>query len=209
MSKRDPYEVLGVARSASAEDIKKAYRKLAIKFHPDKNPGDHAAEEKFKEAAGAYEILSDPDKNAKFDRFGHNAPGGFGGGGFQGGGMNMEDIFSQFGDIFGGGFGGGGFGGFGQQRGGRTVKGSNLRVRLKMSLEDVANGAEKKIKVTKLVRAKGSEYGTCSTCGGNGQVRRVQNTFLGQMQTVTTCPACGGIGQIRDANELPEVMNMA
>ena len=109
--------------------------------------------------------------------------------------MNMEDIFSQFGDIFGGGFGGGGFGGFGQQRGGRTVKGSNLRVRLKMSLEDVANGAEKKIKVTKLVRAKGSEYGTCSTCGGNGQVRRVQNTFLGQMQTVTTCPACGGIGR--------------
>ncbi|HQW07043.1 MAG: molecular chaperone DnaJ [Flavobacteriales bacterium] len=195
MSKRDPYEVLGVARSASAEDIKKAYRKLAIKFHPDKNPGDHAAEEKFKEGAGAYEILSDPDKRAKFDRFGHNAPGGFGGGGFQGGGMNMEDIFSQFGDIFGGGFGGGGFGGFGQQRGGRTVKGSNLRVRLKMSLEDVANGAEKKIKVTKLVRAKGSEYGTCSTCGGNGQVRRVQNTFLGQMQTVTTCPACGGIGR--------------
>lgn len=196
MSKRDPYEVLGVARNASADDIKKAYRKLAIKHHPDKNPGDTAAEEKFKEAASAYEILSDPDKKAKYDRFGHNAPGGFGGGGgFQGGGMNMEDIFSQFGDIFGGHFGGG-FGGFGQQqRGGRTVKGSNLRVRIKLSLEEIAHGAEKKIKVTKLVRGKGSEYGACSTCGGSGQVRRVQSTFLGQMQTVATCPACGGVGQ--------------
>lgn len=196
MSKRDPYEVLGVARNASADDIKKAYRKLAIKYHPDKNPGDKAAEEKFKEAASAYEILSDPDKKAKYDRFGHNAPGGFGGGGgFQGGGMNMEDIFSQFGDIFGGHFGGG-FGGFGQQqRGGRTVKGSNLRVRIKLSLEEIAHGAEKKIKVTKLVRGKGSEYGACNTCGGSGQVRRVQSTFLGQMQTVATCPACGGVGQ--------------
>ncbi len=196
MSKRDPYEVLGVARNASADDIKKAYRKLAIKHHPDKNPGDNAAEEKFKEAAAAYEILSDADKKAKYDRFGHNAPGGFGGGGggFQGGGMNMEDIFSQFGDIFGGHFGGG-FGGFSQQRGGRTVKGSNLRVRIKLTLEEIAHGAEKKIKVTKLVRGKGSEYGTCNTCGGSGQVRRVQSTFLGQMQTVATCPACGGVGQ--------------
>ncbi len=193
MSKRDPYEVLGVARNAGADEIKKAYRKLAIKYHPDKNPGDKPAEEKFKEAASAYEILSDPDKKAKYDRFGHNAPGGFGGGGgFQGGGMNMDDIFSQFGDIFGGGFGGG----FNQGgRSSRTVKGSNLRVRLKMTLEEIANGAEKKIKVTKLVRGKGSEYGTCSTCGGAGQVRRVQSTFLGQMQTVTTCPACGGVGQ--------------
>ncbi|MBX2977945.1 MAG: molecular chaperone DnaJ [Flavobacteriales bacterium] len=196
MSKRDPYETLGVSKNATADEIKKAYRKQAIKYHPDKNPGDKAAEEHFKEAASAYEILSDPDKKAKYDRFGHNAPGGFGGGGgYQGGGMNMEDIFSQFGDIFGGHFGGGAFGGFGQQRGGRTVKGSNLRVRLKMTLEEIAHGAEKKIKVTKLVRAKGSEYGTCGTCGGNGQVRRVQSTFLGQMQTVTTCPACGGIGQ--------------
>jgi molecular chaperone DnaJ len=190
MSKRDPYEVLGVARSASAEDIKKAYRKLAIKYHPDKNPGDKAAEEKFKEAASAYEILSDPEKRARYDRFGHAGPG-MGGGGFQGGGMNMEDIFSQFGDIFGGAFGGG-FGGGG---GRRTVKGSNLRVRLKLTLEEIANGAEKKIKVTKLVRAKGTEYARCSTCGGSGQVRRVQSTFLGQMQTVTTCPACGGIGE--------------
>lgn len=197
MSKRDPYEVLGVGRNASADEIKKAYRKLAIKYHPDKNPGDKGAEDQFKEAASAYEILSDPDKKAKYDRFGHNAPGGFGGGGgFQGGGMNMDDIFSQFGDIFGGHFGGGGgFGGFGQQRGGRTVKGSNLRVRLKLTLEEVANGAEKKIKVTKLVRGKGSEYGNCNTCGGSGQVRRVQSTFIGQMQTVTTCPTCGGIGQ--------------
>ena len=192
MSKKDPYEVLGVGRNASADEIKKAYRKLAIKHHPDKNAGDKAAEEKFKEAAGAYEILSDTEKKAKYDRFGHNAPGGFGGGGFHGGGMNMEDIFSQFGDIF----GGGAFGGFQQRgRGGRTVKGSNLRVRLKMNLEEIANGAEKKIKVTKLVRGKGSEYGTCSTCGGNGQVRRVQSTFLGQMQTVATCPTCSGIGQ--------------
>ena len=194
MSKRDPYEVLGIARNASADEIKKAYRKQAIKFHPDKNPGDKASEEKFKEAASAYEILSDADKKAKYDRFGHNAPGmGGGGGGFQSGGMNMEDIFSQFGDIFGGGFGGGFSGGFGQR--GRTVKGSNLRVRLKMSLEEIAHGAEKKIKVTKLVRGKGSEYGNCATCGGSGQVRRVQSTFLGQMQTVATCPACGGIGQ--------------
>ncbi len=196
MSKRDPYEVLGVARNASGDEIKKAYRKLAIKFHPDKNPGDKPAEEKFKEAASAYEILSDTEKKAKYDRFGHNAPGGFGGGGgFQGGGMNMDDIFSQFGDIFGGHFGGGGFGGGFNQRGGRTVKGSNLRVRLKLTLEEIANGTERKIKVTKLVRGKGSEYGNCSTCGGSGQVRRVQSTFLGQMQTVTTCPACSGIGQ--------------
>ncbi len=196
MSKRDPYEVLGVARNASGDEIKKAYRKLAIKFHPDKNPGDKPAEEKFKEAASAYEILSDTEKKAKYDRFGHNAPGGFGGGGgFQGGGMNMDDIFSQFGDIFGGHFGGGGFGGGFNQRGGRTVKGSNLRVRLKLTLEEIANGTERKIKVTKLVRGKGSEYGNCSTCGGSGQVRRVQSTFLGQMQTVTTCPTCSGIGQ--------------
>ena len=193
MSKKDPYEVLGVGRNATAEEIKKAYRKQAIKHHPDKNPGDHQAEDKFKESAGAYEILSDPEKRAKFDRFGHNAPGGFGGGP-HGGGMNMDDIFTQFGDIFGG---GGAFSGFGQrgEGGGRTVKGSNLRVRLKLTLEEIAHGADKKIKVTKLVRAKGSEYGTCSTCGGNGQVRRVQSTFLGQMQTVTTCPACGGMGR--------------
>lgn len=193
MAKRDPYEVLGVARNASAEDIKKAYRKLAIKYHPDKNPGDKAAEEKFKEAAGAYEILSDPDKKARYDRFGHNAPGMGGGGGFQGG-MNMEDIFSQFGDIFGSAFGGEAFGGFGGRRQ-RVVKGSNLRVRLKLSLEEIAHGAEKQLKLQKLVRAKGTEYATCSTCKGSGQVTRVQSTFLGHMQTVTTCPTCGGMGQ--------------
>ncbi len=193
MAKNDPYEVLGVARNASSEEIKKAYRKLAIKYHPDKNPGDKTAEEKFKEAAAAYEILSDPEKKARYDRFGHAGPGM--GGGFQGGGMNMEDIFSQFGDIFGDAFGGGAFGGFSGRRGGRVVKGSNLRVRLKLNLEEIHNGTEKKIKVTKLVRGKGSEYGACSTCGGSGQVRRVQSTFLGQMQTVSTCPACGGIGQ--------------
>lgn len=194
MSKKDPYEVLGIGRNASAEEIKKAYRKLAIKYHPDKNPGDKAAEENFKDAAAAYEILSDQEKRNRYDRFGH---AGAGGGGFQGGGMNMEDIFSQFGDIFGDAFGGGAFGGFGGGRrgGGRVVKGSNLRVRLKLTLEEISRGAEKKIKVTKLVRAKGSEYGPCGTCGGSGQVRRVQNTFLGQMQTVTTCPQCGGIGQ--------------
>ncbi|MBK7083666.1 MAG: molecular chaperone DnaJ [Flavobacteriales bacterium] len=196
MSKRDPYEILGVQKNASADEIKKAYRKQAIKYHPDKNPGDKAAEEKFKEAATAYEILSDPDKKAKYDRFGHNAPGGFGGGGFQGGGMNMEDIFSQFGDVFGEAFGGGAFGGFGgRSRGNRVVKGSNLRVRIKLTLEEIALGAEKKIKVTKLVRGKGSEYGACSTCKGSGQVTRVQSTFLGAMQTVSTCPTCGGVGQ--------------
>ena len=195
MSKKDPYEVLGVTKSASADEIKKAYRKMAIKFHPDKNPGDHTAEDRFKEAASAYEILSDADKKAKFDRFGH--AGSNMGGGQYGGGMNMDDIFSQFGDIFGDAFGGGAFGGGfgGGRRGNRVVKGSNLRVRLKLSLEDIAHGVERKIKVTKLVRGKGSEYGSCGTCGGSGQVRRVQSTFLGQMQTVATCPACGGIGQ--------------
>ena len=198
MSKKDPYDILGVGRNATAEEIKKAYRQQAIKWHPDKNPGDKAAEDKFKEAANAYEILSDPDKKAKFDRFGHNAPGGFGGGGggFQGGSMNMEDIFSQFGDIFGGGFaGGGGFQGFGRGGGQRVVKGSNLRVRMKLTLDEIAHGVEKQLKLQKLVRAKGSEYGTCPTCKGNGQVTRVQSTFLGHMQTVTTCPACGGMGK--------------
>lgn len=195
MSKRDPYEVLGVGKNATEEEIKKAYRKMAIKYHPDKNPGDKEAEERFKEAASSYEILSDPKKKAQYDRFGHSGPG-MGAGGF-GGGMSMDDIFSQFGDIFGDAFGGAFGGGFsGGRRGGRRVlKGSNLRVRLKLTLEEIASGIEKKIKVQKLVRAAGAEYSTCSTCGGNGQVARVTSTFLGQMQTVTTCPHCHGSGQ--------------
>ncbi len=192
MSKRDPYEVLGVGRNADADDIKKAYRKLALKYHPDRNPGDKAAEEHFKEAASAYEILSDPEKKARYDRFGH---AGAGGGFHGGGGMNMEDIFSRFGDIFGGAFGGGAFGGFGGGHQRRTVKGSNLRVRLKLTLAEIMDGVEKQLKLQKLVRAKGTEYGTCPACRGSGQVRRVQNTFLGQMQTVTTCPTCNGMGQ--------------
>ncbi len=205
MSKRDFYEILEINKSASAEEIKKAYRKMAIKFHPDKNPGDKAAEEKFKEAAEAYEILSSPEKKQRYDQYGHaglGGNGGFGGGrGGQGGGfggMNMDDIFSQFGDIFGGHFGGGG-------RGGRRVnRGSNLRVKVKMTLEEIANGVEKKIKVNKHVACKtcsgsgaknGSSFSTCSTCKGSGQVSRITNTILGAMQTTSTCPTCGGEGQ--------------
>lgn len=195
MAKRDYYEVLGLSKGAAESEIKKAYRKLALKYHPDKNPDDKEAEKKFKEAAEAYEVLSNAEKRAKYDRFGHAGMGGAGGGGGFGGGMSMDDIFSQFGDIFGGGFGGG-FGGFGgQQRGRRTFKGTNLRVRVKLTLEDVVYGVEKKLKVNKLVQADGVETGTCRTCGGTGQVTRVTNTILGQMQTSSTCPACGGLGQ--------------
>jgi molecular chaperone DnaJ len=209
MSKRDYYEILEVTKSASADEIKKAYRKMAIKYHPDKNPGDKAAEEKFKEAAEAYEVLSNPEKKQRYDQYGHagmGGNGGFGGGGNYGGGfggMNMDDIFSQFGDIFGGHFGGGGFGGGG--RGGRRVnRGSNLRVKVKLTLEEIANGVEKKIKVNKYVACKpcngsgakdGSAHSTCSTCKGTGQVTRVTNTILGAMQTTSTCPSCGGQGQ--------------
>lgn len=191
MAKQDYYELLGVDRGASAADIKKAYRKLALKYHPDKNPDDPSAEDKFKAAAEAYEILSDDQKRARYDRFGHDGvkggPGGFGGGGA---GMNMDDIFSQFGDIFGGAFGGGGGGG-----GRRRMKGSNLRIKVKLTLEEIANGVEKKVKVFRQVQAKGAEYSTCSTCGGTGQIRRVTNTILGAMQTATTCNVCGGSGQ--------------
>tara|TARA_R110002096_G_scaffold432259_2_gene648857 strand:- start:415 stop:1578 length:1164 start_codon:yes stop_codon:yes gene_type:complete len=209
MAKRDYYEILGVEKSASIQEIKKAYRKLALKYHPDKNPDDKAAEEKFKEAAEAYEVLSNEEKKAKYDRFGHAGMGGsagFGGGG----GMNMEDIFSQFGDIFGGGAGGfsgfGGFGGGGASRGRRANRGSNIRVKVNMSLKDIVNGVEKKIKVNKYVScntcsgsgAEGgsSGYTTCNTCKGAGQINRITNTFLGQMQTATTCPTCGGDGKI-------------
>jgi len=193
-SKRDYYEVLGVSKGAEAAEIKKAYRKLALKYHPDKNPDDPSAEEKFKEAAEAYEILGDQEKRSKYDQYGHQAfdGGGFGGGGH--GGMNMDDIFSQFGDIFGDAFGG--FGG--GRRGGRrqSRKGSNLRVKIKLTLEEVLNGVEKKIKVNKLVNAEGVEFNTCNTCRGTGQVTRVTNTILGQMQTASTCPTCQGGGQV-------------
>jgi molecular chaperone DnaJ len=209
MSKRDYYDVLGVSKGSSADEIKKAYRKLAIKYHPDKNPNDKTAEDKFKEAAEAYEILSNPEKKQRYDHYGHAGVGGAsGGGGYGGGGMNMEDIFSQFGDIFGGG-GGSPFdsffgGGQQQSRGGRRVaKGSNLRIKVKLTLEEIANGAEKKIKVNKQVTCKTcdgtgakdrSSVSTCSTCGGSGAVRRVTNTILGQMQTSSTCPTCNGSG---------------
>jgi molecular chaperone DnaJ len=193
MAKRDYYEILGVDRKASGSDIKKAYRKLALKFHPDKNPGDASAEEKFKEAAEAYEVLQDDQKRAQYDRFGHDGLRGGPGGGAGFGGMNMEDIFSQFGDIFGGAFGGGGGGGGGGRR--RRMKGSNLRIKVKLTLEEIANGVEKKVKVFKQVQAEGAEYGDCQTCGGTGQIRRVQNTILGQMQTASTCPQCQGSGQ--------------
>jgi len=192
-TKRDYYEILGVSKTAAAEEIKKAYRKVAIQFHPDKNPGNKEAEEKFKEAAEAYEVLSDPEKRSQYDRFGHAR----GNGGFRGQEMNMEDIFSQFGDIFGGGsafesfFGGGG---------GRTRqrKGSNLRIKLKLTLEEVANGVEKKIKVNRLVRAEGVTFKTCSACQGTGQVRKVVNTMLGQMVSASACSACSGSGQLID-----------
>jgi molecular chaperone DnaJ len=207
MSKRDYYEILGVGKNASAEEIKKSYRKVAMQFHPDRNPGDKSAEEKFKEAAEAYEILSDADKKAQYDRYGHAGVSGNGRGGYSGGGMNMEDIFSQFGDIFGDDIFGSFFGGGGgRARGGqrsRGVRGSNLRVKLKLTYEEIAKGVTKNIKVKKHVpcntcngsgaKDKGSIQ-TCQTCGGSGQVRRVQNTFLGQMQTVTTCPGCNGEG---------------
>ncbi|WP_298152481.1 molecular chaperone DnaJ [Flavobacterium sp.] len=193
--KKDYYEILGIAKSADATEIKKAYRKKAIEYHPDKNPGDKQAEENFKAAAEAYEILSDPQKKAKYDQFGHQAFDGSGG--FHGGGgMNMDDIFSQFGDIFGSAFGGGGgFGGF-SGGGQRRVKGSNLRIKVKLTLEEVANGVEKKIKVKRKVQADGVKYKTCPTCNGSGQVMRVTNTILGRMQSASTCNTCGGTGQI-------------
>jgi molecular chaperone DnaJ len=195
MAKQDYYDILGISKGVSDGEIKKAYRKMALKYHPDKNPDDKAAEEKFKQAAEAYEVLSDPDKRARYDQFGHQAFEGAGG--FGGGGMNMEDIFSQFGDIFGGAFGGGGFGGFGGSRQ-RVVKGSNLRIRVKLSLEDIANGVEKKVKVKRKVQAPGTTYKTCSTCKGSGQVTRITNTILGRMQTSSTCNVCGGAGQMID-----------
>ncbi|GAB4395997.1 MAG: molecular chaperone DnaJ [Microscillaceae bacterium] len=203
MAKRDYYEILGVGRDADAEEIKKAYRKLAIKYHPDKNQGDEAAEEKFKEAAEAYEVLSNADKRRNYDRFGHQGvSSGFGGG------INVEDIFSSFGDIFNDGPFGSFFGGGRGQGGRRAQKGSNLRIKLKLTLEEISEGAEKKIKVKRHVTCQtcggnGSQHGTslrtCTTCNGSGQIRKVMNTMLGQMVTANTCPTCNGNGQIIDA----------
>ena len=202
--KRDYYEILGITKSASADEIKKSYRKVAMQYHPDRNPGDKAAEDKFKEAAEAYEVLSDDNKRAQYDRYGHAAANS-GRGGFNGGGMNMEDIFSQFGDVFGDDVFGSFFGG---RRGGGNSRshgsrGSNLRIKIKLTYEEIAKGVTKNIKVKKHIacatchgsgaKDKGSVQ-TCGTCGGSGQVRRVSNTFLGQMQTVTTCPTCNGEG---------------
>lgn len=210
-SKRDYYEVLGVAKNASDEEIKKAYRKKAIQYHPDKNPGNKEAEEKFKEAAEAYEVLSSAEKRQRYDQFGHAGVGGAANGGFGGGGggFSMDDIFSQFGDIFGGHFGGGspfgGFGGGGSRGGQRVNRGSNLRVKVKLSLLEIAKGAEKKIKVRKSVSCShcngtgaegGSSYSTCNTCRGTGAVTRVTNTILGRMQTQSVCPDCQGEGKI-------------
>lgn len=204
MAKRDYYEVLEVTRTATVEEIKKAYRKKAIQYHPDKNPGDKAAEENFKEAAEAYEVLSDSQKRQRYDQFGHAGVSG-GAGGYSGGGMSMDDIFAHFGDIFGGHFSG--FGGFGGSRSGgqRIRRGSDLRVKVKLNLSEIAEGVEKKIKVKKYVACKycsgtgaeaGSAMETCSTCRGSGRVTRVQNTILGQMQTSSECPSCGGEGKI-------------
>jgi molecular chaperone DnaJ len=208
MSKRNYYEILGVEKSASVADVKKAYRKLAMKFRPDRNPENKEAEEKFKEAAEAYEILSDQNKKARYDQYGHaGLSGAAGGGGGFGGGMSMDDIFSSFGDIFGGGgfgsfFGGGG----GSSRGRKRVnKGTNLRVTVKLTLDEIANGTTKKIKLKKYISCKtcngtgekgGSSSKTCPTCGGRGVQTRVVNTMLGQMQTQATCSTCNGEGKI-------------
>ncbi len=200
MTKRDYYEILEISKSASSEEIKKAYRKMALKYHPDKNPGDAKAEEKFKEAAEAYEVLSDGNKRARYDQYGHAGLGGNGGfgGGFGGGGMNMEDIFSQFGDIFGGHFGGGfgGFGGGSQRQ--QQLRGSNLRVRIKLNLDEMVNGTQKTIKVKKMKLAAGTTSKTCTTCNGTGVQVKLMNTMFGQMQTQTTCGTCQGIGKIAD-----------
>lgn len=210
MEKRDYYEVLGVAKTATPEELKKAYRKLAIKYHPDKNPGDKEAEEKFKEAAEAYDVLSDPEKKAKYDQFGHNmGPQGFpGGGGFySSGGMSMEDIFSHFGDIFGGGFGD--MGGFASAGGGRPRKrqrrGDDLRITLKLSLEDIAKGVSKTLKLKSFVKddhcngtgAKdGTSFTTCPTCHGTGTVMRTQQSFFGLRESAAICPDCNGEGKV-------------
>jgi molecular chaperone DnaJ len=203
MGKRDYYEVLGVSKEATKEEIKKAYRKQALKYHPDKNPGDKKAEDHFKEAAEAYEVLSNDEKKARYDRFGHAGMSGSASG-YGGQTMTMDDIFSSFGDIFGDAFGGFGAFGGGGRRGKRVNKGTNLRVKVKLNLQEIAAGAEKKIKVTKYNTcdicggtgaADASGISNCTTCHGSGHVTRVTNTMLGQMQTTAVCPACGGEGK--------------
>ncbi|MDR0573765.1 MAG: molecular chaperone DnaJ [Tannerella sp.] len=210
MSKRDYYEVLGVSKSATADEIKSAYRKKAIQYHPDKNPGDKKAEEKFKEAAEAYDVLSNQEKRQRYDQFGHAGVGSSAAsGGFSGGSMSMDDIFEQFGDLFGGHFGGfGSFGGFSNSRsrsGGRVQRGSDLRVKVKLNLKEIANGVEKKIKVKKYVPCKAchgsgtddeKSMATCQTCHGSGYVTRVANTLFGHMKTQSVCPACHGEGKV-------------
>ena len=215
MEKRDYYEVLGVAKTATPEELKKAYRKLAIKYHPDKNPGNKEAEEKFKEAAEAYDVLSDPEKRQKYDQFGHNmGPQGFpgGGGGFSAGGFTMEDIFSQFGDIFGG-HGGFDMGGFGSAAGGRPRKrqrrGDDLRITLKLTLEDIAKGVSKTLKLKAFAKCDhcngtgakdGTAFVTCPTCHGSGTVMRTQQTIFGMSQSAAVCPECNGDGKIIKEN---------
>ena len=205
MAKRDYYEVLGVDRNASANDIKKAYRKLAIQYHPDKNPGDKEAEEKFKEAAEAYSVLSDADKKARYDQFGFEGVSGAGAGGFSGAGMDMNDIFSMFGDIFGGRGGFGGFGGFGGGSAGpQKHRGRDLRVKAKLTLQEIANGTTKKFKLKKYVActhcngsgANGNSYETCPECKGTGRIIRTQQSFFGMMRSEVACPHCNGEGKI-------------
>lgn len=214
--KRDYYEVLGVTKNATADEIKKAYRKMAIKYHPDKNPGDKEAEEKFKEAAEAYDVLSNDEKRQRYDQFGHNmGPQGFPGGGGQGGfyhsgGMSMDDIFSMFGDIFGDVSGGGGrYSGFGSATGGRQRraqrKGSNLRIHVKMTLKDILNGTTKTLKIPTFVKCDhcngtgakdGTAFATCPQCNGSGSITQIQQTIFGVSQAHVECPHCNGTGKI-------------
>ena len=204
MAKRDYYEVLGVDKNASEDDIKKAYRRIAIKYHPDRNPGDKEAEEKFKEAAEAYDVLHDPQKRQQYDQFGFNGPGGMGGFGGFGGGFSMDDIFSMFGDVFGGRGGFGGFGGFGGGHQASQHRGSDLRLMVRMSLQEVATGVTKKFKVRKDITCNhchgtGSEDGqtdSCPTCHGSGVVTRTTQSLFGMMQTQSVCPTCQGEGRI-------------